>query len=326
MRLTRTHRRTAALGLALAGLVAAAAAPSAAVDGPLYVQDAIALPGADAYPEGIAVDHRTGDVYVTSFKTGAVFKAVKGQKEAHVWLPGGTDGRMEAMGTDVDKSGRIWVTEKNAVTVYDTATKARLARFVSPTVGKSVLNDLDFTADGTAYITDSTRQKVYKVTPAQLTEALSAGVEHTLKVGFDLSGLVMPQPEGTITLNGIEAGQYSTWLMTVDMATGDLFNLNVATGKATKVQVAGSGLISGDGMMIEKNKLWIAHWGTDKISRLVLNSEGTSAVVESQAGDPSLKRPTTLVRYDGSIHVVRSQFGLDPVTLPFSVGRVSSGI
>ncbi|MFJ5776465.1 SMP-30/gluconolactonase/LRE family protein [Streptomyces sp. NPDC093094] len=333
MRLTRAHRRIAALGLALAGLTTFAATPSNAdvpdkkkVDGPLYVQDAITLPGNDAFPEGIAVDYRNGDTYITSFQTGAVYKAPAGQTAAQVWLPAGTDGRTAAMGTDVDKNGRIWVTESNAVTVYDTATRARLARFVSPTVGHSVINDLDMTADGTAYITDSTRQKVYKVTPAQLSEAISSGAERTLSVGFDLNGIITPQPEGTITLNGIEAGQYSNWLITVDMATGDLFNLNVATGKATKVQLAGSSPVSGDGLLIEKNKLWVSQFGTNKVSRLLLNSEGTSALVEHEASDPVLKHPTTLVRKDGSIHIVRSQYGLDPTLLPFSIGRISSGI
>ncbi|MFJ8085146.1 SMP-30/gluconolactonase/LRE family protein [Streptomyces sp. NPDC096205] len=337
MRLTRAHRSLAALALALSGLVAAAAAPSTAlepetvetpkkVDGPLYVQDAISLPGTDAYPEGMSVDYRNGDTYITSFATGAVYKAPAGQTQAQVWLPAGTDGRTEAMGVEADKNGRIWVCDKNYVTLYDAATKARLARFVTPTPGQSVLNDLDITQDGTAYITDSNRQKVYKVTPTQLTEAISSGADRTLTVAFDLNSLVAPHEEGAITLNGIEAGQYSNWLITVDMMTGDLFNLNIATGKATKVQFVGGSLLSADGLMIEKNKMWVAQFGTNKISRLLLNSEGTSALVESEATDASLMKPTTIVRKDGSIHVVRSQFGLDPTTLPFTVGRISSGI
>ncbi|MFJ5261671.1 SMP-30/gluconolactonase/LRE family protein [Streptomyces sp. NPDC088387] len=324
----RMHRRLAALGLAAAGLLTAlSGGPSAtaAVQG-VTVQDAIALPGDDAYPEGIAVDARNGDTYITSFQTGAVFKAAAGATQAQLWLPGGTDGRTAAMGTDVDPQGRIWVTDSDGVTVYDTATKSRLARFVTPTPGKSVLNDLDFTPNGSVYITDSTRQKVYRVSKIQLDDAITHGFpSRTLTTAYDLTGLVDPYPEGTIALNGIESNETGSFLITVDMSSGDLFRLDTKTGKAHQVKVVGDApsLISADGLLLEKDKLWMAHFGTDSVSRLVLSDNGMTATIEDHVVDKSLLHPTTLVRRAGSIHVIRSQFGLTPVTLPFSVAKLS---
>ncbi|GAA3794881.1 SMP-30/gluconolactonase/LRE family protein [Streptomyces phyllanthi] len=325
MRISRIHRRLAALGLAFTGLFSlAATAPAAAGPSALQVTGAISLPGDNVHPEGISVDPRNGDTYVTSFTTGAVYRAAAGQTQAQVFLPAGTDGRTQAMGTDVDSKGRLWVNDRDAVTLYDTATGARLARFVTPTPGQSVLNDLDLTPDGSVYVTDSLRNLVYRVTATQVADAIAAGgPARTLDVGFDLNGLVTPQPVGAITLNGIESNDTGSFLITVDMATGDLFRLDVASGRASKVAVTGPGLASGDGLLLEKNKLWIAHFGSDSISRVRLSDDATTAVVEQQLSDPELRRPTTLVRGQGSIHVVRSQFGLSPLSLPFDVARLS---
>jgi Cu-Zn family superoxide dismutase len=103
----------------------------------------------------MATDSRTGDLYVTSFSTGAVYRARAGQTEATVFLPSGTDGRTQAMGTEVDRHGRLWVNDANGVTA---ANGTRLARFVSPAPGKSLLDDIVLTPDGTAYVTDSLRR------------------------------------------------------------------------------------------------------------------------------------------------------------------------
>ncbi|MFJ4688116.1 SMP-30/gluconolactonase/LRE family protein [Streptomyces sp. NPDC088789] len=330
----RTHRRLVTLGLALAGLLTgltgtttvAAAPPAAPGHRSVQIEDTIALPGDQAYPEGIAVDPRNGDTYITAFKTGAVFRAAAGHHQAQLFLPPGTDGRTMAMGADVDKHGRLWVTDNDGVTVYDLATKARLARFVSPTPGQSVINDLDLTPNGNAYLTDSLRQLVYRITVPQLDDAVAHDpAPRTLTTAYDLNGLVAPHPAGSITLNGIESNATGSFLITVDMSSGDLFRLDTKTGNARKVTVNGDApsLISADGLLLEKNKLWMAHFGTDRISRLALSADGLTATIEQQATDPTLLRPTTLVRRAGSLHVVRSQFGLTPVTLPFNIAKVT---
>ncbi|MEV5429287.1 SMP-30/gluconolactonase/LRE family protein [Streptomyces sp. NPDC052701] len=324
MRLSRTRHRLAALGLALAGLCGLQATVPAAADGGLQVTGAIALPDDDAYPEGMVLDPKTGSLYVTSFGTGAVYRTAPGAAKAEVFLPAGSDGRDHAMGTDIDRRGRLWVNDKAGVTLYETATGKRLARFATPAPAGSVLNDLDFAPDGTAYLTDSTLKVVYRLTETQVSEAVAAGgTARTLPVGFDLTGVVTPQPEGTLTLNGIEADPTGSHLLVVDSATGDLFRIGLASKAVTKVKVSGAGLVAGDGLLLEKNKLWVAHFGTDRISRVAISADGTTAVVEQQLGDPALQHPTTLIRKDGSLHVVRSQYGFATLDLPFTVGRLS---
>jgi sugar lactone lactonase YvrE len=330
MELHPARRRFTACALALAcALAAALTAPhtDARADGSgtraLTVARAIALPGSQAYPESMATDPRTGDLYVTSFSTGAVYRARAGQSEATVLLPAGTDGRTQAMGTTVDRHGRLWVDDANGVTVYDTADGRRLARFVSPTPGTSLLDDITLTSDGTAYVTDSLLQLVYRLPATTIESTIASGGTATLPVGFDLNGVVAPHPEGAITLNGIEADPTGGYLITADMASGELFRLEPATGGVRKVTVTGGAPVSADGLLWEKDQLWAAQFGSDGISRLTLSADRTSAIVTSHLGDPALEHPTALLRMGGSLHVLRSQFGSATLDLPFSVAKVS---
>ncbi|WP_242438958.1 hypothetical protein [Streptomyces sp. CB00455] len=75
----------------------------------------------------------------------------------------------------MDGHGRLWVTDSTAgVAVYDTATGGRLARFEAPGAPSGhFVNDLTLTPDGTAYLTDSVRGVVYRVTPAQLARVVA---------------------------------------------------------------------------------------------------------------------------------------------------------
>ncbi|GAA2605175.1 MULTISPECIES: superoxide dismutase [Streptomyces] len=327
---THARRRLTACALALAcALAVAVTAPDsdaradAATARSLTVDPAITLPGNQAYPESMATDPRTGDLYVTSFTTGAVYRAPAGRSEATVFLPSGTDGRTQAMGTEVDRHGRLWVNDAGGVTVYDTANGTRLARFVSPTPGTSLLDDLDLTPDGTAYITDSLLQLVYRLPATTIEDTIASRGTTTLTTGFDLNDVIAPHPQGAITLNGIESDATGTYLITADMASGDLFRLEPSTGGVRKLTVTGGSPVSADGLLWEKDQLWVVQFGSDGISRLALSADRTSATVAVHLTDQALEHPTAVVRLGGSLHVLRSQFGSATLDLPFSVARVS---
>ncbi|MZD04646.1 superoxide dismutase [Streptomyces sp. SID5785] len=327
MLLTAARRRITACALALAcALVDVALAPvtdAHAGAEALTVARAIALPGNQAYPESMATDPATGDLYITSFGTGAVYRARAGQTEAETFLPAGTDGRTQAMGTTVDRHGRLWVDDASGVTVYDTADGTRLARFVSPTPGDSLLDDIALTPDGTAYVTDSLLQLVYRLPAATIEDTIAAAGTATLDVGFDLNSVVAEHPVGAITLNGIESDADGTYLITADMTSGELFRLEPATGGIRKITVSGGALLSADGLLWEKDQLWAAQFASDGVTRVALSADRTTATVTAQVSDGALQHPTALLRLGGSLHVLRSQFGSATLDLPFSVAKVS---
>ncbi|MFF7747988.1 SMP-30/gluconolactonase/LRE family protein [Streptomyces sp. NPDC007971] len=323
------HRRTFLTGTAaLAVATVAATAPTAVAATAPRISTAFTLPGDRAYPEGIALDARTGDVYVGSYTTGAVYRAAAGHRRAEVFLPAGTDGRTTANGLKADRAGRLWVIDSTAgIDVYDLRDRSLLARFEVPAGDARFVNDLVITADGTAYATDSARPVIYRVTPDEVTRA--RGGRAPLTTHYDLSGALPPHPSGTYALNGIAADPTGRLLFAVDMTGGGLYRVHTATGAVRQVTLDGGDLVNGDGLDLHHRTLWAAHNATNTLTRWELSPDGTTARLRRRLTDPALQIPTTLAHTRQGLLVVRSQFdkggpmGPGVPRTPFTVARVT---
>ncbi|MET9604642.1 SMP-30/gluconolactonase/LRE family protein [Streptomyces sp. NPDC006512] len=269
------------------------------------VATAFTLPGAKVYPEGIAADARTGTVYVGSYADGTVYRARPGARTAEVFLPAGADGRTTANGLRVDARGRLWVTDSTkGVTVYDTRTGSRLARFEIPGDAPRFVNDLTVTPDGTAYLTDSVRGVIYRVTPAQL-----AAGDGPLLTAYDLTPALRPRPAGAFSLNGIVSDPAGRYLLAVDMPEGDLYRVDLRGGAVSRVTLTGGDLKAADGLDLSADgALRVAHNTPNTLTRWQLTPDGTRARLTRTLTDPSLQIPTTLTHRPGRTLVVRSQF------------------
>ncbi|MEU9004908.1 SMP-30/gluconolactonase/LRE family protein [Streptomyces sp. NPDC048551] len=287
---------------ATAALTLTAAAPSTAAP---RISTAFTLPGAKVYPEGIAADSRTGTVYVGSYADGTVYRARPGARTAEVFLPAGTDGRHTANGLRVDGRGRLWVTDSTTgVAVYDTRTGARLAHFEVPGSGPRFINDLTITPDGTAYLTDSARPVIYRVTPAQLRTGSGA-----LTPAYDLTGHLTPSPAGSFALNGIVSDPAGRYLLAVDMTAGDLHRVDLADGALSRVTLTGGDLKAADGLDLSPDgTLRVAHNTPNTLTRWQLAPDGTRARLTRTLTDPALQIPTTITHTPTRTLVVRSQF------------------
>lgn len=292
-----------ALTTALAAVLTVGAAPARADDA--RISTAFVLPGGKVYPEGIATDPRTHTVYVGSYADGTVYRARAGRRTAEVFLPAGTDGRHTANGLRVDARGRLWVTDSTSgVSVYDTSSGARLAHFEVAGTGPLFVNDLTLTPDGTAYLTDSVRAVIYRVTPAQL--AVGSGA---LTAAYDLTPALRPRPAGAFSLNGIVSDRAGRYLLTVDMTEGDLYRVDLATGAVRRVALTGGDMKAADGLDLSPDgTLRVAHNVSNTLTRWQLSPDGTRARLVRTITDPSLQIPTTLAHTRGRTLVVRSQF------------------
>ncbi|WP_067544515.1 SMP-30/gluconolactonase/LRE family protein [Nocardia crassostreae] len=311
--MSRLPRLRSAMPAALLLTLAAcsnSAEPAAPSDPAARVSTAFELPEERAYPEGIAVDSRTGDVYVGSWTTGAVYRATAGSGRAEVFLPSGTDGRMTANGLRVDSAGRLWVTDHTTgVAVYDTGTRALLARFDTAAADQPFINDLAVTPDGSVYITDSVRPMIYRVGPEQLAAAVANGGRGTLPVYADLSTAVGASAPGSYLLNGIVADEAGRYLLTVDMASGDLYRIALQSQPViTKVNLQGGNLINGDGLELHGDTLWAVHNKDNAVSRWRLTADGTAAELQHRITDEALRIPTTMAHSGDRVLVVVSQF------------------
>ncbi|MGW3204502.1 SMP-30/gluconolactonase/LRE family protein [Streptomyces sp. NPDC001135] len=320
------HRRTFLTGAAAAAVAVAAPTASAAT-GP-RVSTAFTLPDDRAYPEGIALDPRTGDAYVGSFTTGAIYRAAAGSGTAEVFLPAGTDGRTTANGLKADRAGRLWVIDHTTgIDVYDLDDRSLLARFEVPEGDPHFLNDLVITADGTAYATDSVRPVIYRVTPADLARA--RGGRAPLTAQYDLSGAVPAHSPDDYNLNGIVADPAGRLLFAVDMTGGGLYRVGVADGSIRQVTLHGGDLKHGDGLELAHGTLWAAHNATNTLTRWHLSPDGTRARLTRTLTTPALRIPTTLAHDHHGLLVVRSQFdkggpmGQGVPQTPFTVARVT---
>ncbi|MGI5168339.1 SMP-30/gluconolactonase/LRE family protein [Spirillospora sp. CA-253888] len=315
-------RRTVVAGAALAAGLATVLPLAPAAQAAPRVSTAHELPGDRVYPEGIAADPRTGDLYAGSYADGTIYKMTPGRRVARVFLPSGADGRRTANGLKVDRDGRLWVTDSTkGVAVYDTRDRRLLARFTVPGSGARFVNDLAVARDGSAYVTDSVRAVVYRITPRQL-----AGGGGTLVPRFDLKDELEAHAPDAFTLNGIVAS--GRHLYTADMTGGDLYRLDTVSGAVRRVALSGGDMAAADGLEIRGGRLWAVHNTADTISRWRIAPDGSSARVERRLTDRALQLPTTLARRGGTLYVVRSQFdkggplGPGVPQVPFTIAAV----
>ena len=310
---------------------APAAAAVATMQPPVRIATAYQLPGTEVYPEGISADPYTGDLYSGSYKDGTIFRMTPGKRLAETFLPAGADGRISALGLEVDQARRLWVINADSgVAVYELRSRRLVASFQVPGQDAHLVNDLAIAPDGSAYLTDSLRAVVYRVTPRQLARAREHGGRSQLTPAFDLAGIVEPHEPGTVTLNGIVAHDSGRYLLTADMTGGDLYRIDLSTGGIRQVALAGSDMLYADGMELRHNKLWVAHADptANAISRWEITRDGRAARAERRVTDQTLQLPTTLVRKNGSLYVVRSQFdkggpvGNGTPQIPFTIASV----
>ncbi|WP_052230025.1 SMP-30/gluconolactonase/LRE family protein [Streptomyces sp. CT34] len=304
------------------------------------ISTAFTLPGDRAYPESITADPRTGDLYISSYVTGTIYRATPGHHTAQVFLPSGTDGRTTANGVKVDRSGRLWVINSTTgVAVYDLHTRHLIARFDVARTGtgagagagaaKPFVNDLALTPDGTAYLTDSSRAVIYRVAPHQLAHAATHGRHAALPPAYDLSGTLPKDPTAVYTLNGIAAAPSGRYLLTVDMTAGTLYRVDITSGAIRQVALHGGDIRDGDGLELRGTALWATHNRSNTITRWRLSDDDATAHLERRLTDPSLQTPTSIVHSRGRPYVTRSQFtkggpmGQGTPQIPFTVATVN---
>lgn len=149
----QVSRRVVGLGLSLLALAGAQEAAR------------FTLPGDAVYPEGIAYDAATGDLYVGSTRTGTVYRGDADEPgELEVFLRGGQDGRTSVTGMKVDGYGRLFVAGRSTgrIFVYDTASGRLIRALAAPPAPRTLLNDVAVT-DEAAYVTDSFRPQLFRV-------------------------------------------------------------------------------------------------------------------------------------------------------------------
>jgi sugar lactone lactonase YvrE len=115
------------------------------------------FPGAQVYPESVAIDQSNGTFYVGSVKEGTIFKGRVGCAPIEVFSEAGADGRTMANGLYYARGKLIALGRQSGqIFVYDTKTAKLISKLNNGLSGveETFLNDVAFTPDGSAYFTD----------------------------------------------------------------------------------------------------------------------------------------------------------------------------
>jgi sugar lactone lactonase YvrE len=265
-------------------------------------------------PEGIAIgvlpfaffgSRVDGDLYRVNLLTG------KG--EVFSQGPG-----TPSLGMKVDLLGRLFVAGGSGgdARVVNAFTGAVLASYPFATA-PTFVNDVVLTGDA-AWFTDSQRPVLYKVPLGRFGQLPAPSAVVTVP----LSGAYVHKPG--FNANGIARTPDGTALLIVQSATGLLLRVDPATGVATVVDLGGTPLTNGDGLLLDGSTLYAVQNQLNRIAEIRLNQAGTAGTVLRTITDPRFDVPTTVASYGNRLYLPNARFSTPPTpTTPYSVNAVS---
>lgn len=290
---------------ALAGLLAVSAASAAQALGSPHgggaVEDVIELPNG-FLPEGIAIDAQgtayfgsraDGDIYAADLRTGAGEVISQG--------PG-----TPSVGLKVDRSGRLFVSGGPAgdARVIDSATGEVLATY-DLTAGPAFINDVVLTRDG-AWFTNSLAAELY---------FLPVGPSGDLPDPSDVVTLPLTgdwEQQPGFNANGIAETPDHRALLVINSATGTLFRVDPVTGVAALVDLAGTTLPNGDGLLVIGRTLYVVQNRLNAVAVVRLDAGGTSGSLVDTLSSPAFDVPTTIASYGAGLFLPNARFTTPP--------------
>jgi Cu-Zn family superoxide dismutase len=332
------------LSILLCGISVSAQAQGAAVCEP----ERYVLPGEFVVPESIAYDPQTNRFYVGSAATGVIFTGIVGDAESvEIFSPAGADGRIGALGMEVDAKGRLFVAGSRGgqIYVYDTKTSALIAQFDTIKATGVVVNengfphnltDVAITPSGDVFITDAFLPYLYRVyenangdlamevfidftdtivkyeTPIPLDQIRSMADNVS---GFNINSI-------TVTLDGehLLVGQTNTKL---------LFRITLKDRTITPIDLGGALLHSDDlllvGDLLYVNAIVDMSMGAETPTAIVIirmNEDYTAGKVLTTYTDDRFNFQTSFVFVEGCLLATNSQlpgFFTRQFELPFNV-------
>jgi sugar lactone lactonase YvrE len=313
--MTQRRRRlsaavAAALGLALIGVATNAIAESRSPRFPTT----IALP-TGFQPEGITIGSAP-TAYFGSLADGDLYRVnlMTGRGEVFSQGPG-----TPSVGLKIDRRHRLFVAGGSGgdARVVDARTGEiiRTYSFVEPPAA-TFINDVTLTADG-AYFTDSFNAVLYHLpisrsgrlpSDADVRQIpLSGDYQH--QPGFNANGIV-PTPDGKA-------------LIIVQSGTGLLFRVDPVTGVTTQVDLGGSTVTAGDGLLLVGRTLYVVRNQLNLVVAIRLNHSGTTGAIVDEITHPDFDVPTTVAAFGNQLYLPNARFGVaDPSTASYTAVAV----
>jgi sugar lactone lactonase YvrE len=279
--------------------------------------DVIPLPNG-FQPEGIASGAGT-TFYVGSIPTGAIYKGDLLTGEGSILVPA-QEGR-SAIGLKYDpRTDLLYVAGGGTgfAYVYNATTGENIAEILLTSL-PSFINDVVITQDA-AYFTNSSQPILYRV-PLGEDGALPA---NPTVEAIPLGGDYQFTP-GAFNANGIAATPNGDTLIIVNSVDGLLYNVDPATGIATRIDLGTGSVPNGDGILLRGKTLYVVQNQLNQVAVIGLNSTFTAGTIEDTITSPLFRVPTTIANLGNKLYVVNARFGTPPTPdTEYEVVRVPS--
>jgi sugar lactone lactonase YvrE len=266
------------------------------------------FPGAQVYPESVAVDSSTDTFFVGSVKDGTIFKGKLGSGKFEVFSPAGADDRIMATGMFyADNRLVVAGRQTGQIFVYDTQTGRLISKFHNGLEGvdQTFLNDTTFAADGSAYVTDSVNPVLYRVAPA-------AGGKYELQefLKFEAPPVKYVKAPGApgINVNGIVATADSRFLIIAKRNENALFRVDLKSKEIVPVDLPKDTLNTPDGMFMQGNTVYVMQNLPKAVAVLKVSPDFSKATLERSIPHPTFAFPTSVARLKDKLLVVSAQF------------------
>ena len=270
------------------------------------------IPGDDVFPEGVSLRPGTDQFFVSSTRTGTIYRGTLGKPRPEgLPAPGGKDGRVAANGL---RAGHDHLVVAGSVTgyifIYDY--RGRLVRRFATGSG-GLINDVTIAPNGDVYATDSMRGLLFRIAARAVSKR--TGQTTRLRPFLDVSRT----PIGSYCNGLVPVGD--RYLLVVGLSTGVLGRVDLETKRVRALK--GVALPAGDGLARTGQTLYAVNSGS-KVTQLKLSRDWLSGTVVRDITSPSFRFPTTVQIAGKRLLVVNSQFDKRSGTpvLPFTVSAV----
>ncbi|MET8167511.1 superoxide dismutase [Streptomyces sp. NPDC005329] len=300
-------RRTVLGGAALAALAVTATAAPAATAATSPSSTAKPLTGEASWPteyplpdgwlpEGIAIGSKPY-AYQGSRADGGILRTDLRTGESTVLYAGGTG--QVSVGLKLDHDGLLYVAGSTGVArVVDSRTGALVTTHQLASAVGHFINDVTLLGDR-AWFTDSRDAVLYGVPRGRTDGEIRA---------LALTGDWVQLPDVN-NANGIVGTPDGRGLIVVKSTPGELYNVNLRTGHATRITLVGaSDVVNGDGLYRIGRTLYVVQNRLNLISVWSLDRTATTATLTRTITDPRFDVPTTAARYGDRLYLVNARF------------------
>nr|WP_206327510.1 superoxide dismutase [Streptomyces sp. S3(2020)] len=247
-------------------------------------------------PEGIAIGTRPFG-YFGSLADGAVYRASLATGRGSV-ISKGLGAGHQTVGLKIDRQGRrLFLAGGGSGEIRTVDVRSGEIEKVYAT-GGTFVNDVILTP-GAAWFTDSFQPQLYKLT--------RAGVETVPLTGDWVQG-------DDFTANGIERTPDGRALLVVNAFAdgGTLERVDPRTGAARAVDLGGSKIPNGDGLLLLGRILYVVQQQQNAIDVFRLNATGTKGTAITRITDSRFRIPTTVAAWGEKLYLPNARFDVEP--------------